>query len=348
MKILGIESSCDETSSAVIDVNQGKLEYLSTVISSQVTVHANYGGVVPEVAARLHIEKILPIIDEALKAAKCDISEIDAIASCAGPGLISSLIVGVETAKSLSVSLNKPLIKVNHIEGHLLSVEKEFVGKIKLPAVALIVSGGHTQLILMKEYGEYELIGGTRDDAVGEAFDKTAKILALGYPGGPALSKEALKSGGKNEFNIKLPRPMIDSGDFNFSFSGIKTSVLYKWNDLKKTLSEHQLEIAKADMAAEFQQAVVDVLVEKTIQAGFQYNAKTIILAGGVSANKVLREKLANAVEKRLADVEFRFPEMSMTGDNAGMIAVAGYYHAIKKEFADPLNLSADPNWELV
>jgi len=348
IKILGIESSCDETAVAVIEVIGENLDCLASVVSSQVQVHAKYGGVVPEVAARLHVEKILPLIQEALKNADCGLKDIDAIAVCGGPGLISALIIGVETGKALAVALNKPLIRVNHIEGHILSVEKEKAGQIKFPAVALIVSGGHTQLILMKGYGDYELIGTTLDDAAGEAFDKTAKILGLGYPGGPAISVEAQKAGGKNEFNIKLPRPMIESGDFNFSFSGIKTSVLYKWNALKKDFSEHQLEIAKADMAAEFQQAVVDVLVEKAVQAGIQYDAKTIILAGGVSANKVLREQLGKAVENRLPGVEFNFPEMSMTGDNAAMIAVAGYYHAVRKDFADPLKFSADPNWELV
>lgn len=348
IKILGLESSCDETSAAVIEVAGDDLKCLGSVISSQVNVHAKYGGVVPEVAARLHIEKILPLIKESLKNANCELKDIDAIAACSGPGLISSLIIGVETGKTLAVALNKPLIRVNHIEGHILSVEKDKVGQIKLPAVALVVSGGHTQLILMKDYGEYELIGGTRDDAAGEAFDKAAKILDLGYPGGPAISKEAMKAGGKNEFDIKMPRPMLESGDFNFSFSGIKTAVLYKWNDLKKNLSEHQLEIAKADLAFEFQQAATEVLVEKSIQAAEKYGAKTVILAGGVSANKTLREFLGKAVSERLPGVEFRFPEMQMTGDNAAMIAVAGYYHYKIKDFADPLNLTADPNWELV
>jgi N6-L-threonylcarbamoyladenine synthase len=361
MKILGIESSCDETAASVVDFSGGKITVLSSLISSQVKIHAQYGGVVPEVAARLHIQSILPMIDLALQEAKVDWKKIDAIAVTAGPGLMSSLMIGVETAKTLAVALDKPLIRVNHIEGHLwsclgkstdygLCADNTDYGatlkKVKFPAVALIVSGGHTQLIYVKDYLKYKLIGGTKDDAAGEAFDKTAKILELGYPGGPAISKAALNATG--EFKIKLPRPMMDSKDFEMSFSGLKTAVLYSWKDLFLKTSKDNIEKAKAEMAKEFQQAVVDVLIGKTLKAAKKYKAQTIILGGGVSANGGLRGQLRTAIADTLPKVKVYFPEMAMTGDNAAMIAIAGYFHAKKKDFVSPLKLKADANWELV
>lgn len=345
MKILGIESSCDETAASVVDFSRGKINILSSVISSQVKVHAQYGGVVPEVAARLHIEKILPIIDVALKESFSEMKDIDAIAVTSGPGLVSSLLIGVETAKTLALALNKPLIKVNHIEGHLVSSLAQGK-KLKFPAIALIVSGGHTQIILVKDYLKYKLIGETKDDAAGEAFDKTAKILELGYPGGPAISKAALKATG--EFKVKLPRPMLSEKNFEMSFSGLKTAVLYSWKDLSSKIKSEQIESAKADMAKEFQQAVVDVLIGKTLKAAKKYKARTIILGGGVSANRELRAQLENKIKTELPGVKFYFPEMAMTGDNAAMIAIAGYFHAKKKDFVNPVKLKAEPNWELV
>ncbi len=360
MKILGIESSCDETAASVVDFSGGKISVLSSFVSSQVKVHAKYGGVVPEVAARLHVEKVLPMIELALSEAKLSWKKIDAIAVTSGPGLVSSLIIGVETAKTLAMALDKPLIKVNHIEGHLWS----FLGQgftnyelatnlrittsnIKFPAVALIVSGGHTQIVHVKDYLKYKLIGETKDDAAGEAFDKTAKILELGYPGGPLISKAALNATG--EFKIKLPRPMIDSKDFYMSFSGLKTAVLYAWQDLiRDEIAPAILEKLKAEMAKEFQQAVVDVLIGKTLKAAKKYKARTIILGGGVSANRELRAQLENKIKTELPGVKFYFPEMAMTGDNAAMIAIAGYFHAKKKDFVSPFKLKADPNWELV
>lgn len=346
MKILGIESSCDETAAAVIEKKQSNFNILSNVISSQVKVHAKYGGIVPEVAARLHVENILPIIDLALKESKTKIKDIDYISVCSGPGLVSSLMVGVEAAKSLALVHKKKLIKVNHIEGHILSVLSKNM-KLNFPILALIVSGGHTQLILIKDYLKYKIIGGTRDDAVGEAFDKVAKILDLGYPGGPVISKLADEVQ-DNVYNIKLPRPMIDKHNLEMSFSGLKTACLYTFNELKEKFPKRKWPQIKKEFAKEFQEAVVDVLVAKTIKAAKKYQAQTIILGGGVSANKQLREGLAESIKRNLDKVKFYCPDMTLTGDNAAMIAMAGYYHQKVNDFVEPFNLKADPNWELV
>ncbi|MBT5338326.1 tRNA (adenosine(37)-N6)-threonylcarbamoyltransferase complex transferase subunit TsaD [Candidatus Falkowbacteria bacterium] len=360
MKILAIETSCDETAASVVEVNRGNFNVLSNVVSSQEKVHAKYGGIVPEVAARLHVEKILPIVDLAIKKAKVTWPKIDYIAVTAGPGLISSLMVGVETAKTLAYAHNKPLVKVNHIEGHLLSIlgarKKESKkekkqhsrqlnkpNQLKFPAVGLVVSGGHTQIILVEDYLKYKLIGETRDDAAGEAFDKVAKILGLGYPGGPAISAMAEKGQGAKvkEQGIKLPRPMLDSPNFDMSFSGLKTAVLYAWRDLKDKSANSRAEVAK-----EFQDAVVEVLVTKTLKAAKKYNAKMVILGGGVSANSALRETLSYAATKQ--NLSLLIPELKLTGDNAVMIGMAAYYHIQNKDFVEPFNLRADPQWELV
>jgi len=342
--ILAIESSCDETAAAILLATDKEFKVLSSFVSSQVQVHAKYGGVVPEVAARLHIEKILPMISLSLKQAKKKLSDIDCLAVCAGPGLISSLMIGTETAKALSLALNKPLIRVNHIEGHLLSITE----RLKFPAVGLVVSGGHTQIILVKDYLKYKLIGQTRDDAAGEAFDKVAKILELGYPGGPAIGKAADEAVADSRFNINLPRPMLDKAGYEMSFSGLKTSVLYKWNEMKKSLSQNDLEKARKLMAQEFQKAVVEVLVGKTIKAAAEFKAKTIILGGGVSANKLLRSEMLETANERLKDVTVLMPEIKMSGDNAAMIAQAAYFHLLKKDFTEPTKLKPDPGWELV
>ena len=347
MKILGIESSCDETAASIVEKKGSSFEILSSVISSQVRVHAKYGGVIPEVAARLHVGNILPIIDTTLKEAKTKMKDIDYIAVCSGPGLVSSLMIGVETAKTLAWAYNKKLIKVNHIEGHMLSGEGTSGQKLKFPALALIVSGGHTQIILMKDYLKYKLIGTTLDDAVGEAFDKVAKILDLGYPGGPAISKISEKVKNKN-FDIKLPRPMLNKPTFDMSFSGLKTACLYAFRDLKEKYPESKWPRIKKELATEFQESAVDVLVTRTLKAAEQYNVKTVVLGGGVSANKKLRTNLAEAVEAKLDKVRVIVPEMEFTGDNAAMIAIAGSYHVKTKDFIDPFKLKANPNWELV
>jgi len=345
--ILALESSCDETAVAILNFKNDSFNILANLVSSQVQVHAKYGGVVPEVAARLHIEKIIPLIQTALKQAGKKLKDVDCLAVTAGPGLMSSLMIGTETAKALALSLNKPLIRINHIEGHLLSASE----KLKFPAVGLVVSGGHTQIILVNDYLKYKLIGETRDDAAGEAFDKVAKILGLGYPGGPAIGAAAEKAISMKKLSgitIQLPRPMLDKQGFEMSFSGLKTSVLYKWNELKKRLKPTELDNAKCLMAAEFQRAVVDVLIGKTILAAKKYDAQTIILGGGVSANKLLRAEVVDMADKKLPGVKVIIPEIKMTGDNASMIAQAAYFHLLKKDFIDPLKLKPDPNWQLV
>lgn len=340
MKILGIETSCDETSAAVVECDGRGFNVLSNVVSSQIKIHAKYGGVVPEVAARKHMEAILPVVEEAL--GLDGIEKIDAIAVASGPGLITSLLVGNETAQLFSWFFKKPLVALNHMEAHIYAnwLENE---KINFPALCLVVSGGHTELILMRGHGKYEMIGETRDDAAGECFDKTAKILGLGYPGGPAIAIAAARE--KDEkMKINLPRPMIDTKDFDFSFSGLKTAVLYAARDLK---NKYKMEEVIPVMAYEVQEAIVDVLIAKTIRAVKKYKVKTVMLAGGVSANKRLRERFMEAMEKDLSGVVYSIPDFKYCTDNAAMVAAAGYFRAIKKDFTSWKKLKVDPNWEL-
>ena len=355
MKILGIESSCDETAASIIEGKKygkkHKIKVLSNIISSQINIHKKYGGVIPEVAAREHVLNVIPVIDKALKKAKIKNPsiDIDAIAVTLGPGLITSLIVGIETAKVLSYTWNIPIIGINHIEGHIYANfisnrQKTTNSKqnISFPAIVLTVSGGHTMLALMTDHGKYKTIGETLDDAAGEAFDKAAQLLNLGYPGGPAISKKAeeyknskLKT--KNS-KLSLPRPMINKPGFNFSFSGLKTALLYavkKDKNYKERIPEY---------AYEFEQAAVEVLVSKTIKAALKYKVNTVMLAGGVAANKELRKQLKVAVKKQVPSSKFQIPSIKYTTDNAPMIASAGYFHAIKKDFT-PLNkLKVYPN----
>jgi len=342
MKILGIETSCDETSAAVVSSDGRNFEVKSNVISSQIKIHAKYGGVVPEVAARIHVEAILPVVEKALGSGGME--KIDAIAVAAGPGLITSLLVGNETARILSWFLKKPLVALNHMEAHIYAnwlMNK----KINFPALCLVVSGGHTELILMRGHGKYKVIGETRDDAAGECFDKTAKILGLGYPGGPAIAAAADKLKNKNEkLKIELPRPMMDSPDFDFSFSGLKTAVLYATRDLK---NKYKMEEIIPAMAYEIQEAIVDVLMAKTIKAAKKYKVKTVMLAGGVSANKRLRERFSGAMKKELPGVDWNIPDFKYCTDNAAMVAAAGFFHAAKKDFTPWQKLKVDPNWEL-
>jgi N6-L-threonylcarbamoyladenine synthase len=347
-QILAIETSCDETAAAVLQVAPKSNKLLSNIISSQEKIHAQFGGIVPEVAARLHIEKILPVIDLALQRANTTLEKIDYLAVCYGPGLVSSLMIGVETMKTLAFTLKKPLIKINHLEAHLLSAELESKQSIKFPCVGLIVSGGHTQIIYMPDYLKYKLIGETRDDAAGEAYDKCAKILGLGYPGGPAIDIAAGKAEASNsKFQIKLPRPMINKG-FDMSFSGLKTAVLYAWQDMQKTLSKKELENAIPIIAKEFQQAAVEVLVSKTLRAAEKYKAKTVVLGGGVSASKELKQQMAAGIIKQFPKTQFLAPEVRHSGDNAAMIAQAAYYHIKKRNFTEPFSLRSDPNSQLV
>ena len=275
MLVLGIETSCDETAAAVLKADNKSVKILSNIISSQIKIHKTTGGVVPEVAARAHIERIIPVIELALKKSRVRLDQIDAIAVTTGPGLMTSLMVGVDTARALALSLRKPIIAINHMEAHTFSpfIEnfkfKILNSKRAFPALALVVSGGHTELILVQGWLKYKKIGATVDDAAGEAFDKTAKLMGLPYPGGPALSKLAEK--GKPTINF--PRPMMDSDDFNFSFSGLKTAVLYYLRDHPLQAKAYKLQ---ANLAASVQQAIVDVLVSKTEKAARKYKVKAI------------------------------------------------------------------------
>ncbi|MFH1291790.1 MAG: tRNA (adenosine(37)-N6)-threonylcarbamoyltransferase complex transferase subunit TsaD [bacterium] len=331
MKILGIESSCDDTSAALLDCSEQGCFIVSEKTVSQIDIHKKYGGVVPELAGRAHAEKITPLVEKVLE----NQPKPDVIAVTAGPGLITGLMVGVETARALSYIWNIPLVAINHIEGHIYSVLINQSKNLELPAVALIASGGHTELVLISDHGHYQLLGATRDDASGECFDKVAKLLKLPYPGGPRISRLAELG---NPQAIELPRPMLNSHDFNFSFSGLKTSAMYWIKDHTK--------YSINDFCASFEQAVVDVLTNKTLQAVEEYQPKTIILAGGVSANKKLRNSLQKEINKKTGGI-FLAPEINYCMDNSAMIAIAGYYHAKNNDFTTWPKIQADPNWRL-
>lgn len=322
MLILAIETSCDETACAVLKVSgtrHPKFEVLASLISSQVKIHKPFGGVVPVLAAREHVKNLPVVFASVLKEAGVPLKKIDYIAVTQGPGLEIALLVGIDFARGLGYALGKKIIPVNHIEGHIFS--NWMIGKhIPLPLLNIVVSGGHTELILMKKRGRFELIGETRDDAAGEAFDKVAKMLKLGYPGGPAISKCA-EHGDPGRF--ALPRPMIHSGDFDFSFSGLKTAVLYL---LRKHPEITRDENLRADLCASFEQAVSDVLVTKTMRAAKEYDVRAIGLSGGVSANRRLRNDLAAAAQKDLPRVSFLVPDPLLSTDNAVMIALSAYF----------------------
>jgi len=335
LSILAIETSCDETAAAVIE---GDPRIKSNIIASQAKLHARYGGVVPEVAARSHITAIIPTIDLALKKAKTKLSDIDYIAVTQGPGLMTSLMVGIDTAKALGAALNIPVIPINHLEAHIYA---NFVEQnIKFPAVILIVSGGHTLLVEVKGHGKYRILGETVDDAAGEAFDKTAKMLGLGYPGGPMISKLA-KNGNPAAFDF--PRPMINSSNFNFSFSGLKTAVLYKVQQLKSLNL-----ILKSNLAASVQQAIVDVLISKTEKAVKQYKPKTIMLGGGVAANSLLRQRFSLLAKSYKLNAII--PKLEYCTDNAAMIGLAAYYRLKTKKAIRQLadkNFGVEPNLKI-
>lgn len=343
MIILGIETSCDETSASLLEVKNKKTKVLSNVISSQVKLHAKFGGVVPHLAAREHVKNIGSVLELAIK--DFNPRKIDLIAVTVGPGLISSLLVGTAFARTLAWKLDKPLVGTNHVKGHIYSNWLAPMGTTRtmlpatiFPALCLTVSGGHTQLILMEDYERFTPVGETLDDAAGEAFDKIARILELGYPGGPAIAAESEKPDGAR-FELSLPRPMLNAKNFDFSFSGLKTAVLYLTRDLTKT---HPLKKIRHDMAKEAQQAIVDVLTAKTIRAAKQYGARTVLLAGGVSANKLLRAQLE---QRAIAEkIKFLRPEMEYTTDNAAMIAMAGYFEYAKNKKADWESVRVDAN----
>jgi len=345
MKILSIETSCDETAASVVEIDEtnGCIKPLSNVISSQIKLHAKWGGVVPNLAAREHLKNILPVIQSCLAEAKMTPADIDLMAVTHGPGLIPALLVGTNTTKTLSLAWNKPLLGIHHIEGHIYA---NFLNKklsdIQFPLLALVVSGGHTQLVLMKKHLNYEIIGETQDDAAGEAFDKVARMLNLGYPGGPAIATEAAKYAIRNtKYEINFPRPMLNKDNFDFSFSGLKTAVLYF---VKKNQDQlHNPEFV-AEVAHEFQQAAIEVLVTKTINAAKKYKPKTILLAGGVSANTELQKQLAFAIEKDLPRTQFSFPETSFQLDNAAMIAAAAFFRYKNISPSEQKNLLS--NWK--
>nr|WP_073337827.1 tRNA (adenosine(37)-N6)-threonylcarbamoyltransferase complex transferase subunit TsaD [Clostridium grantii] len=333
--ILAIESSCDETAAAVV-IN-GR-EVLSNVISSQIDTHKKFGGVVPEVASRMHIEAVSAVVQEALDEAGISFEDIDAVGVTYGPGLVGALLVGVQYAKGLAYSLGKPLVGVNHIEGH---ISANFIQhkELKPPFVCLVVSGGHTFIVHMKDYGEYEVMGQTRDDAAGEAFDKVARTIGLGYPGGPKIDKLS-KEG--NPEAIKFPRATFHEKDcLDFSFSGIKSAVL---NYINKMNMKNE-EINKADVAASFQKAVIDVLVQNAMEACKIKKVDKIAIAGGVASNSSLREAMIKAGKNN--NVEVLFPEPKLCTDNAAMIGSSAYYEFKKGKIAN-LELNAIPNLKLV
>lgn len=325
MIILGIETTCDETGCAILESKNNRVTILSNVVASSASLQAKYGGIIPEQAAREQIKSIIPVIETALHDSRLTVNDIDAIAVAQGPGLIGSLLVGVETAKTLALIWQKPLIPVNHLIGHFYA---NWIGNDipKFPCIGLLVSGGHTDLVLFKNHGKYIYLGGTRDDAAGECFDKCARLLGLPYPGGPEISKLAQK--GQDTYN--LPRPMIDSKDFDFSFSGLKTAVA------------NTSKVKKSDLAASIEDAIVDVLVTKTIRAAKKYKVEQIMIAGGVAANQKLKQELGTRSEELV--IKLHVPPANLCTDNAAMIAAAAFF---LKPIKDPLKLQADPNLSL-
>ena len=328
--ILGIESSCDETSCSI--VKNGNTD-IATVILSQIDIHTNYGGVVPEIASREHVKNITIVIEECLNKANMTMDEIDAIAVTEGPGLIGSLLVGVEAAKTLSFVYNKPLIPVNHIAGHIYA--NNLVKEMEFPLISLVVSGGHTELVYMKDHLSFEKIGGTLDDAVGECYDKVARVINIGYPGGPLVDK--LAHMGKDTYNLPIP---LNDDSYNFSFSGLKSAVI----NLYHNETQRGNEINKEDLATSFQNVVVEAITKKTMRALKDYNVNNLIMAGGVSANKSLRETLTNLCKEN--NVEFTCPDLKYCTDNATMIAAVGYF-LYKKGITASLTLNAKSSLEL-
>ena len=324
--ILGIESSCDETSVAV--VKNGR-EVLSNVINTQISIHELYGGVVPEIASRNHVENISTVMKEAIKQANIKLDDIDGIACTYGPGLVGALLVGVAYAKALSYASGKPLIATNHIEGHIAANYITYKD-LKPPFLTLLISGGNTQLVLVKDYTEFEILGKTRDDAVGEAFDKVARVIGLGYPGGPKMDNLA-KQGVPN---IELPKVHVDGLDF--SFSGLKTAVI--------NLHHKMPDINKANLAASFEKNIAEILIEHTKKAIKETGITKIALAGGVSANSYIRQEFSKLQNEK--NIEIYYPELKLCTDNAAMIASAGYYNFIKGNISD-LTLNAVPNLKL-
>lgn len=339
MKVLGIESSCDETAASVVEDGR---RLISNVVNSQIDIHAVYGGVVPEVAARSHIEVINPVINQALTEANCTWDDIDAIAVTYAPGLIGSLLVGTLAARTLAVLKQKPLYPIHHVEAHVYA---NFLNETapEFPMLALIVSGGHSQLVLFKDHGDYELLGQTQDDAVGEAFDKVAKILGLPYPGGPSITKTALEG---DAYKYALPKAKLKD-PYNFSFSGLKTAVLravQREVGVDFTFPSHELsgllnDVQRADFAASFQRIAVETLVDKAERAFRDYAPKSVVIAGGVAANQELRRQLSERLP-----LHIDYAPMNLCTDNAAMIATLGYYYAQKNQPVNPYDLEVIPS----
>lgn len=327
MVILGIETSCDETAAAVLQRDDTGIKVLSNIVASSSELQATFGGIIPEQAAREQLKAIIPVIETAIKDSGLTVKDIDAIAVTFGPGLIGSLLIGVETVKTLALTWNKPLIPINHLIGHFYGNWIRATNESpEFPIIGLLVSGGHTDLVLFTDHNKYEYLGGTRDDAAGECFDKCARLLGLPYPGGPQISKIA-KEGEASK--IKLPKPMLDSGDFDFSFSGLKTAVSNYIKDNK--------DYSKPDLAASLEKTIVEVLVKKTVLAAKKYKTERIMIAGGVAANSALSEAL-----RSIPHVKVFSPSHNIfCTDNAAMIAAAGFF---AKETIDPLKLQANPN----
>ena len=329
--ILGIESSCDETSASIVKNGE---EEISTVILSQIDIHTLYGGVVPEIASRNHVKDVTFVIDKCLKDAGMTIDNIDAVAVTYGPGLVGSLLVGLEAAKTIAYVNSKPLIAVHHIAGHIYANNIE--RRMNFPLIALVISGGHTNLIYMEDHFKFKSIGSTLDDAVGECYDKVARVIGIGYPGGPVIDKLAHE--GKHTYNLPVP---LNDDSFNFSFSGLKSAVinLYNTNKMKG------IELNKEDLCASFQDVVVDSLTTKTMRAIDKYNVKNLILAGGVAANRGIRERFTEMFKG--TDINFSYPDIKYCTDNATMIAAAGYFMYIDGKFSK-LDINAISSEELI
>lgn len=327
--LLAIESSCDETSAAV--VKNGR-EILSNIVASQIKSHMRFGGVVPEVASRHHVEQITQVLEAALQEADVTMEDVDAVAVTEGPGLVGALLIGVSAAKALAFAHQKPLIATNHIAGHIYA--NQLIQPLTFPLLALVVSGGHTELVYMPEDGVFEIIGETRDDAAGEAYDKIGRVLGLPYPGGKKMDEMAHQ--GRETYDF--PRGMIQEDNYDFSFSGLKSAVINAIHNARQKGDD----LDPYDVAASFQASVVDVLVTKTIRAAKEKGVKQLLLAGGVAANQGLRTALEHAVQEELPDVELVIPPLRLCGDNAAMIAAAAYTQYRKEDFT-PLDLNAHP-----
>lgn len=329
--IMGIETSCDETAVAI--VKNGR-EILANVVASQIESHKRFGGVVPEIASRHHVEQITIVLEEALRQAEIELKDLDAIAVTEGPGLVGALLIGVNAAKALAFANGIPLVGVHHIAGHIYA--NRLVEEMQFPLLSLVVSGGHTELVYMKEHGHFEVIGETRDDAAGEAYDKVARTLNLPYPGGPHIDRLAQEG----KATIDLPRAWLEEGSYDFSFSGLKSAVI----NVVHNAQQRGEEIVPAELAASFQESVIDVLVTKTLRAVKQYEVKQVLLAGGVAANKGLREALSKSFAGM--DIEIVIPPLSLCTDNAAMIAAAGSVLYEKGERAN-LTLNGNPGLEI-